>query len=544
MEKLGRLSTIRQRAGLLIAPLVLVLGFLVVKDVSGPYFLADNFDPDYAYILNGLNLAIGRSPSHIDHPGTPVQFLSAAVVRIHNPGQPQGQTALNTISNAETYLDRTNLVIFSLILLSLVTATVVIERKTRSQWPVILFQSSLAFLGVNIYCLSRVNPEPMLVAISLLLGAFIYVESLPGRTAYSWGFVVVAALLCATGTACKVSFLPLVLLPAMIIKGWQRKTTYLLVYSLCFSLWLIPIAASLGRFGEWIAALVIRTGHYGQGNAGIIDFHSYSREVIHICLENFPFVSLVVASLMISAYMLWIRPAAGANELPARVPLSDGVTPTREEIGGDKDRSLARALFAVALCQLLQIAVVCKHHESRYLIPSVVLAGVNLLLLHSILKPPAWQRCFRAGWIVLVICGLLQSVSTLGKIQTKTAQHLNVFAHAENTYSNSARIFGYGASSPYYALYFGNGFAGHLYDGLLNHMSPDTNKIFFYNNFKTSYHTYCDQIPLSDVLARTNSVIFQSPPFNSKSRMYAWPAALKLQERFGGSEEKIYEAVR
>ena len=108
--------------------------------------------------------------------------------------------------------------------------------------------------------------------------------------------------------------------------------------------------------------------------------------------ENFPFACVVLASLAIAAYLLWIRPGAEVNGL------------TGEE-NGEKGRSLARVLFALALCQIFQIAIVCKHYESRYLIPSVGLIGANLLLLHSLLKPPIWQRFFCVGWIALASCG-------------------------------------------------------------------------------------------------------------------------------------------
>lgn len=44
---------------------------LQLKEARGPYFYNFNDDPEYAYLLNALNLTQGIPPHHVDHPGTP-----------------------------------------------------------------------------------------------------------------------------------------------------------------------------------------------------------------------------------------------------------------------------------------------------------------------------------------------------------------------------------------------------------------------------------------------------------------------------------------
>src|SRR5436190_476129 len=46
----------------------------------GPSYLWFNMDPSYAYLLNSLRVAEGHSPTHTDHPGTPVQVAGAGVI--------------------------------------------------------------------------------------------------------------------------------------------------------------------------------------------------------------------------------------------------------------------------------------------------------------------------------------------------------------------------------------------------------------------------------------------------------------------------------
>ena len=45
-----------------------------------PYFL--DYDPEYAYLLNSLNLLEMSVPGHFDHPGTPLQEFGALVLLV------------------------------------------------------------------------------------------------------------------------------------------------------------------------------------------------------------------------------------------------------------------------------------------------------------------------------------------------------------------------------------------------------------------------------------------------------------------------------
>lgn len=101
---------------LLLPPAILVGVYLLVLRVTGPFFLAANVDPDYAYLFNGLNIAVGEAPEHTDHPGTPLQLLGAAWIRLLNLGKANGDIAVNTIVNSEDRLGQLNLLVFILLL--------------------------------------------------------------------------------------------------------------------------------------------------------------------------------------------------------------------------------------------------------------------------------------------------------------------------------------------------------------------------------------------------------------------------------------------
>src|SRR5882757_4555174 len=55
---------------------------LFLASMEGPYYIKDRADPSYAYLFNALDIDQGFSPYVIHHPGTTVQLIGAAVLRV------------------------------------------------------------------------------------------------------------------------------------------------------------------------------------------------------------------------------------------------------------------------------------------------------------------------------------------------------------------------------------------------------------------------------------------------------------------------------
>jgi len=58
-----------------------------LRNANGPYWLSENLDPTYAYLLNSLDVANLHRPVHTDHPGTPIQVISGGVIKALNAGR-------------------------------------------------------------------------------------------------------------------------------------------------------------------------------------------------------------------------------------------------------------------------------------------------------------------------------------------------------------------------------------------------------------------------------------------------------------------------
>jgi len=513
-------------------PLILVGVYVVVRRVSGPFFLSANFDPDYAYLFNGLNIALSRAPMHTDHPGTPLQLLGAVWIRLHNLGASTEVTVTNTILNSEDRLAQLNMMIFFLLLCAVAAAGLFIHRRKQKTLSAFLPAAGLLFMGTNVYCLGRFNPEPFLLLDSFLLGLSIYgyfgVDKIMrpqplARITPSLAFPLLAAFLVATGLAIKIDSAPLVLLPLFLIPNSRGKLAYVFFSLVVLALWLIPDYGQLARMEGWWEGLATSTGRYGTGSAGLLDAHTYFRNVASLAVINLPYFLLITGSLLLAIH---------------------GLLHQRNEPGSDYPRSVfstpAGVLLAVSGCELLQFLVASKYQLSRYLVPGMGLAGLDLLLLLDSGSFTFAQRWLRPVVAVLGLAGAVIAARSLVQLDQRTTENLKVFDAGQNFPGQPTRIYGYGSSSPYYAWYFGNNFSGWAYGSALYLLVPHSDHVFFYDNFlKYCVDVRGHGIP-SEYFTTHGPVIFQSPPLGGDDPIYNWPKGLKLTEKFGGQYEKIY----
>ena len=89
---------------LTILPVIFFFTVLWLREASGPYWLHFNLDPTYPYLFNSLNLLNKIPPSHIDHPGTPVQLLGALILKITHLGSSIDQITEKILRDPEQYI--------------------------------------------------------------------------------------------------------------------------------------------------------------------------------------------------------------------------------------------------------------------------------------------------------------------------------------------------------------------------------------------------------------------------------------------------------
>ncbi len=226
-----------ERFILFVLPLVYItLAFIFLKDIGGFYMLG--FDPVYAYLLNGTNLASGfLDVGHIDHPGTPVQCFAALVIFIKHLLTGTGSLYQDVLSNPESYLYTCSVsLIFLLASVTFFTGRYV-YRNTNSIFTAFIFQLGPIINAGGIFDASMLRPESLIIITATFFSAYLYVNVLnqikSGSTEWSNRKVITMAVVCALLIACKITYVPFVI-PVLFLFKQRKASIYFSLYSLLF----------------------------------------------------------------------------------------------------------------------------------------------------------------------------------------------------------------------------------------------------------------------------------------------------------------------
>jgi heme/copper-type cytochrome/quinol oxidase subunit 4 len=406
-----------------------------------------SIDPDYVYFMTGLNISEGYlKVKHIDHPGSPLQYLCAAVFRIvwlfrKNPA---GFTE-DILSHADLYLSMVNLAITVLVSISLFITGKYVYKKTDSIIYGTLIQT-LPFISVILYeIIGRITPELLLPLPMLALSAFFIGHISSEREKFRNSELVLLGLILAFGLSLKLTLIPLWVIPLIVVKSWRGKILVLVSAVVFFLVIAFPVTLQIERFWHWTKDLFLHSGQYGSGEENIVDFAYLLENFGQILRLQKHFSYLVAAFLvLIPLAVIWLK--------------------KRQTPNGNK---LIAVSFAVVAAILAQIIISGKHYAPRYFMPALMFGPLLIFLAAEILKtlyPVKILKALLAAGIAFFL--VWNAKQQLGVINY-TAEAYEKQIAARNLTRNMAETFqqtepgitiivsqDYGCPFPEYALHF------------------------------------------------------------------------------------------
>ena len=373
---------------LALACLHLVLPALVV--VAGAWFshyrtpILFWADPDYAYLLNALSIAERAAPTHTQHPGMPTQELGAVLLVSAHALHPAGfaSTREHVLARPEEFVRLWRWVDLGLCGAALLAAGLLVWKTTGSPAAGVLFQLTPLLSTPTLFSLSRVQAEPLVLALGAGVGAIVVaVATDPAR----WDTRRTAAVLGAfagLGMATKVTFAPLLLVCLVVVSGRSRRLLCAATVAAC-GLALIPAYPTLLYNARWYWELLVHTGYYGGGRPGLVDLDAFPGNLRLLLWEEWAVFALGLVGLGLGIALL------------ARATRAD-----------PSQRAAARALVASGLAQIAWLCIVAKHARARYLLPVVLLAGVSAALAWHAAHRLRLASAVRAGIIAVALLGL------------------------------------------------------------------------------------------------------------------------------------------
>ena len=468
---------IKEYGFIFIIPSVILLLAFYIDAAASPYWI--KFDPSYVYLLNSLNLTKGLPPPDVSHPGTTIQMICAAVYWVFNIGQTAPTIITRVLTAPEFYLH----VVHVLLITGLFTSSALVGgylyHKTRNKIAVLLIQLPAIPLLVDTF---GVSPDPFLIMTVNLFNLF-FLQALFARSSHKKLMASLGlAMVCGLGVATKMIFLPLLLIPILIL-AWRLKLVFIIACPAAFILFTLPITSEYPRMFQWFSSLAQHTGVHGIGKSGI-DWNQYVASWKSI-LINHVFLLLSAGAALIWASLRIIRKNA-SREIWFLAAASIGV--------------------------LVQFAVVAKSYQEHYLLPGLVLIALVWPLFYLIRMSA--HRLLKHIAIVFIIVSSLQSISFVlatGQQWTKEKNDILSFDHQIRAQFPGCVLIGsYPAYSLDFALLWAND-NSHTVADELSQLYPDA---VHFNNLSYGITNFKERIFTDDLLADGRSVIFMDSRSN------------------------------
>ncbi|MCB2188521.1 MAG: hypothetical protein KQJ78_19030 [Deltaproteobacteria bacterium] len=430
----------------------------------GPGYLQGNQDPEYPYLFGALNMVEHfRVDGLIHHPGVTTTLHDGLAAAAWHTLAGQADLATDLLQNSERYLlflRWLHLAEYALLLFA--AGAWVLWATGRLSLALLLQMGPLVSLITLWQDSFRVRPEAQLLLLAPLLGAYLAGYLLrPPEEAKGWRPAAALALLASMLVATKITSLPLLLIPIMVLITWRQRLVFCGLFAGFSALWLAPFWSRMVFFLRWSFKLAGHAGKYGS------DPSVFNGDIF--------FSNLSALASSCSFYFLLVGLTALAGILAAA--------------SNREDRRLTRALLAVSAAQILAIFLVARSSPlARYLVPTLSLCGLNLILLwlwSERTQPSRARRLAMVAGVCVLWVGQIvhdggESRRWMAEKQALAREHLTFEAAIAPRVRATPTIHAQYSSSPAAATCFGLAYNPRLHQEFLR-VYPQP--LFYYSPF-------------------------------------------------------------
>lgn len=372
-------------------PVLYLLISLQFNALIGKYSMR-NVDPEYVYFMTALTVSEGKlNVGHVDHPGTPLQYLTALTFKLTYLFRSHDVPYLeDVLSHADLYLNMAHHTVSLAIALVMFFAGIAMARITKVLPYALMVQTSPFISQITYDMIGRMIPDLLLPVPAMLTMVLIMKVLQSGKSDRLT--VLQFALVSAFGLSIKLTYLPLILIPYFLIQGIRQKLMYSLYTILGFCLFAIPAIVRFNFFWNWSKSLFLHSGQYGGGESNIVNIPEMMTNLNIIWQTTKPFFIWIILLIIITVIY--------------------GILKKK-----NAQKSWFFAVAGIILIVLAQILMVSKHYSYRYLVPALSFAPILLILnaegLIRIFSNKTLTRIVLGILLLLFIPGIQRQLSVM-----------------------------------------------------------------------------------------------------------------------------------
>ena len=469
----------------------------ILRNAEGAFYLNTVYDPCYVYLISSLNLAQFTSPVHFDHPGTPVQFIGAVVLKLtHLISGRSADISADVLSDPEKYLGYIQFALVLINSLVLFFTAKIIYRVTGNLPAALLIQLS-PFLSYTVsYELSVVSAENFLITVILLLTAFLIKFISDPEADIKNNYVLIFSLICGLGLATKITFFPLIIIPLFLLKGIKKKLKLAFFTLISFIIFILPAISNFSYFITWIKSLFLYDELYGKGNPDIINPSAFFINMKEIFSDEIVFtvIYIIILFTLVSVYFV--------KQKENKITSGAGY----------------RLLLSVFISMTLQVVIVSKHYSGHYMVPALMLSAAGLYLCLNILSDsfPVYFNKQKLKFIFTALILIFSADIITGtyynckELESYRQEAIRTNEFIEQNRGDKILISSYGSSSKAYALAFSTTWAGsnkEKYQGIISKLYPDN---LYFEFWRSDIFSMSGKEDLNKLIRSHDKILFQN----------------------------------
>lgn len=257
---------------LFIAPTLFGLLILYIYQVRGPHYIQIPQDLAYQNIFNALNIIEGKSPGMLLYPAITLNYLFILIIKISSLFYTESVVDFS-LNNIEFLCKIFSYISILLLLSAIFFQSYIYKKKIFPVYLIIFFQGLFFFVQPpNLFLNLFISAEAILLILGIILLSTIKIF----EENYNLKFTIVSSIICSLAILTKLTALPFILLPILLIKNFKFKIYFficLLLFSIIFTFIVILIFNNSNYIYE-----IIRGIFFGLKN--IILSSSTEREII------------------------------------------------------------------------------------------------------------------------------------------------------------------------------------------------------------------------------------------------------------------------